>query len=57
MVAVGLHLSHGFYSAFASLGVYHPKFSPCLSRFGFLYAVIVALGFMAPPVYVLLFMN
>jgi succinate dehydrogenase / fumarate reductase cytochrome b subunit len=56
LVAVGLHLSHGFYSAFASLGIYHPKFTPCLSKFGYLYAVIVALGFLAPPVYVFLAM-
>jgi succinate dehydrogenase / fumarate reductase cytochrome b subunit len=52
MVCVGLHLSHGFYSSFASLGIYHPKFSPCLSRFGYLYAAIIALGFIAPPIYV-----
>jgi succinate dehydrogenase / fumarate reductase cytochrome b subunit len=53
MVCVGLHLSHGFYSAFASLGIYHPKFSPCLSKFGYVYALIIALGFIAPPIYIL----
>jgi succinate dehydrogenase / fumarate reductase, cytochrome b subunit len=52
MIIVGLHLSHGFYSAFASLGIYHPKFSPLLSKFGYVYAAIVALGFIAPPIYV-----
>lgn len=52
MVLVGLHLSHGLYSAFASLGVYHPRFSPCLNKFGYLYALIVAIGFIVPPLYV-----
>jgi succinate dehydrogenase / fumarate reductase cytochrome b subunit len=54
MVILGLHLSHGFYSSFASLGFYHAKFSPLLSKFGYVYAVIIALGFMAQPLYVYL---
>lgn len=52
MVAVGFHLSHGFYSAFASLGLYHPRYSPMISKFGYVYAVIVAAGFMSQPIYV-----
>lgn len=54
MVLVGLHLSHGLYSSFASLGIYHPKFSPLLSVFGYLYAIIIALGFIVPPIYIYL---
>lgn len=54
MVAVGFHLSHGFYSAFASLGVYHPTYSYWLSKFGYLYAAVIALGFVSQPVYVFL---
>ena len=52
MVIVGLHLSHGFYSAFASLGAFHPKYSPLLSKAGYVYSVVVALGFLAQPIYV-----
>ncbi len=52
LIILGLHLSHGFYSSFASLGIYHPKFSPLLSKFGYVYAAAVAIGFIAPPVYV-----
>lgn len=52
MVAVFLHLSHGFYSAFSSLGIYHPRFSPLLSRFGYLYAAMIAGGFLSQPIYV-----
>lgn len=54
LVALGLHLSHGFYSSFASLGIYHPRFSAALNKFGYVYAVIVALGFISQPVYVFL---
>ncbi len=52
MVAVGFHLSHGFYSSFATLGLYHPRFSPMIDKFGYLYAAIVAAGFMSQPIYV-----
>ena len=52
LVGVGLHLSHGLYSSFASLGVFHPKFSPLLQKIGYLYAVIVAAGFIVQPIYV-----
>ncbi len=52
MVAVGFHLSHGFYSAFATLGLFHPRYSPMISKFGYVYAFIVAAGFMSQPIYV-----
>ena len=52
LVAIGFHLSHGFYSAFASLGFYHPRYSPWLSRFGYLYAIVIAAGFLSQPIYV-----
>lgn len=52
LVLVGLHLSHGFYSSFSSLGVFHPRYSPLLSKIGYVYATVVALGFMSQPLYV-----
>lgn len=55
MIGVGFHLSHGFYSAFASLGFYHPKYSDWLSKLGYVYAVVVAAGFISQPLYVYLF--
>ncbi len=55
LIALAFHLSHGFYSAFASLGFYHPRYSPILSRIGYVYAAIVAAGFLAQPLYVFLF--
>jgi succinate dehydrogenase / fumarate reductase cytochrome b subunit len=55
MVAVGFHLSHGFYSAFASLGLSHPRYSAMISKFGYFYAFVVAAGFASQPIYVFLF--
>ena len=52
LVGVGLHLSHGFYSSFATLGLYHPRYAPWINRFGYAYATIVALGFISQPIYV-----
>ena len=52
LVGVGLHLSHGFASSFSSLGLHHPKYSPLISKVGYVYAAIVALGFISPPLYV-----
>lgn len=52
MVAVGLHLSHGFYSAFSTLGLYHPRYSPMLNKFGYFYGFVIAAGFIVQPLYV-----
>lgn len=55
MIIVGLHLSHGFYSSWASLGIFHPRLAPMVSKFGYFYAFIVAFGFLSQPVYVYFF--
>jgi succinate dehydrogenase / fumarate reductase cytochrome b subunit len=52
LVGVGLHLSHGFYSSFASLGIYHARWNHLLNKFGYLYAAIIFLGFLVQPLYV-----
>lgn len=57
LIFVGLHLSHGFYSSFASLGIFHPRIAPWVSRFGYLYAFIIAAGFLSQPIYVYFFAN
>ncbi len=52
LIGMGFHLSHGFYSSFASLGIFSPRTAPWVSRFGYVYAAVVALGFIAQPIYV-----
>ena len=51
MVALGLHLSHGFQSVFQTLGLNHPVYTPWLKRLGVAYALIVAGGFMLVPLF------
>ena len=51
MLALGLHLSHGLWSAFQSLGLHHPKYSKCLRLKSQIFAFLIAGGFAALPVY------
>lgn len=44
-LVVGIHVSHGFQSAFQSLGLYHPKYTPSIKNFSKVFGVLVALGF------------
>jgi len=46
---LGWHLAHGFQSAFRSLGFAHPKYTPFLKGFGYLFAIIIAFGFASLP--------
>lgn len=47
---LGLHLMHGFQSAFQSVG-FNNKFTPSLQKFGKLYSVLVPLGFIIIAVF------
>ncbi|MEZ4816027.1 MAG: succinate dehydrogenase cytochrome b subunit [Bdellovibrionota bacterium] len=51
LIAVGLHLKHGFAAAFQSLGFWHPRYTPVLKCLAALYGIVVALGFMSQPLY------
>jgi succinate dehydrogenase / fumarate reductase cytochrome b subunit len=47
MIVLGIHLFHAFQSAFLSLGLDHPKYTPWIRRVGYVYAVSMVLGFSA----------
>lgn len=51
LVAIGLHLSHGFQSAFQTLGLNHPRYTPTIKKLGLAFAILVALGFISMPLY------
>lgn len=51
MIAIGFHLWHGFSSAFQSLGVNHPKYTPVIKKLGYGFAVLIPLGFAIIPIY------
>ena len=53
MILLGMHLNHGVWSMFQSLGVGHPRYSAALRRFANLFSVLVTLGFISIPIAVL----
>jgi len=55
MVALFFHLNHGFQSAFQTLGINHSKYSPIIKGLGWLYSVLVPLGFFIIPLYIYFF--
>lgn len=54
LLALGFHLLHGFFSAARTLGVARPKFARLIRVTGWVYTVVLTLGFMAMPLYVYL---
>ncbi|RJE75258.1 succinate dehydrogenase cytochrome b subunit [Reichenbachiella sp. MSK19-1] len=50
MVFLGFHLSHGFSSAFQTLGLNHKKYTPFIKKLGVLYSILVAAGFAIIPI-------
>jgi succinate dehydrogenase / fumarate reductase cytochrome b subunit len=53
MVLLCLHLYHGLYSMFQSVGLNHPRYSPLLERCAKAFAILVAAGFISVPVAVM----
>jgi len=51
MVAIAFHLNHGFQSAFQSMGINHPKYTPMIKKAGTAFSVLVPLLFASIPVY------
>ena len=54
MVALGLHLRHGIWSVFQTLGVSHPHLSPLRRRLAVVLALLVAVGLAVIPLAIVL---
>jgi len=52
MIIAAVHVSHGFWSAFQTLGANHPKYTPLLRGLSLVFSLIVGIGFGFIPVYV-----
>lgn len=52
VILVALHVSHGFWSLFQTLGANHPQYMPFIQKAGIIFAFLIALGFGFIPVYV-----
>jgi succinate dehydrogenase / fumarate reductase cytochrome b subunit len=46
---LGFHLDHGIQSAFQSLGLNHPKYTPCIKNAGRMLAIVITLGYILIP--------
>ncbi len=53
MLVLGAHLRHGFWSAFQSLGVNHPRFNQPIQMLGKLLAAALAVGFLLLPLWIM----
>jgi succinate dehydrogenase / fumarate reductase cytochrome b subunit len=51
MVGLAFHLSHGFQSAFQTLGINHDRYNPIIKGAGKIYSIIVPIGFAIIPLY------
>jgi succinate dehydrogenase / fumarate reductase cytochrome b subunit len=51
MIIAALHVSHGFWSAFQSLGANHPKYMPAVMGLSILFSLVVGFGFGLLPIY------
>jgi succinate dehydrogenase / fumarate reductase cytochrome b subunit len=53
-VLLGIHLSHGFWSAFQTLGLSNKNWLKRLQFIGTIYAILIAVGFSVIPLYFLI---
>jgi succinate dehydrogenase / fumarate reductase, cytochrome b subunit len=51
MISIGIHVKHGFWSAFQSLGFHHPSYTQALQKFSVAFAALIAVGFSSLPIY------
>jgi len=51
MIVAAVHVSHGFWSAFHTLGLSHPKYEPLIKGAGIALSFLVGIGFGMIPVY------
>jgi succinate dehydrogenase / fumarate reductase cytochrome b subunit len=54
ILGLGFHLHHGFQSAFQTLGINHPVYTPVIKGFGLIYTILITIGFISIPIFVYL---
>jgi succinate dehydrogenase / fumarate reductase cytochrome b subunit len=53
MVVAALHVKHGFWSAFQTIGADHPKYMPLVQAVGWIFSLLVGVGFGSIPLIML----
>lgn len=52
VIVVAVHVSHGLWSGFQTLGLNHPKYMPFIKAVGILFSLLIGVGFGFIPIYV-----
>lgn len=52
ILALGFHLLHGFFSAFRSIGLYHPIYTRLVKTIGIGFAIAMTIGYVIIPFYI-----
>jgi succinate dehydrogenase / fumarate reductase cytochrome b subunit len=52
VIVVAVHVSHGFWSLFQTLGANHPKYMPLIQTVGIIISLIFGIGFGFIPIFV-----
>ena len=55
MIVAAIHVSHGLWSAFQTLGADHPKYTPIIRGASIVFSLIIGIGFGFIPIYISLF--
>lgn len=55
LIILGFHLSHGVGSIFQSFGLKNEHYEPIIKKVSIIYGSLVALGFLAQPIYIFFF--
>ncbi len=51
MIVVAIHVSHGFWSAFQTIGANHPKYMPVIRGLSIVFSIALGVGFGFIPIY------
>lgn len=54
MILVAVHVSHGLWSAFQTIGANHPKYMPVIRILSIVFALMVGIGFGMLPIIILI---
>lgn len=57
MIVAAVHVSHGFWSAFQTLGLSHLKYTPAVRLIGLIFSLVVGFGFGSIPIYISIMYN
>lgn len=52
ILSLGFHLLHGFFSAFRSLGLHHPKYNQLIKSIGVVFAISLTFGYLIIPFFI-----